>query len=112
MKMLEAFLPKLVLHSQGADIYVVDNLSSDDSVAYLGTHFREVKVIQNDKNHGFAKGYNVGLKNITAELLVLLNSDVEVTPDWLSPIVEEFKKDKKLSIAQPKILDYNHRNSI
>ena len=65
-----------------------------------------VTIIQNKTNGGYAKGYNDALKNVTEDLLVLLNNDVEVTQNWLQPIINEFKRDDSLIAAQPKILDF------
>ncbi len=67
---LEKFLPSVVQYSQNADIYVIDNLSTDDSVAFLTTKFPTVKVIKNDKNYGFAGGYNEGLRSIKMNSIV------------------------------------------
>ena len=80
---LEKFLPNVVRFSQGADIYVIDNLSTDDSIAFLETHFPSVGIIRNNKNYGFAGGYNEGLKEISNSYYCLLNSDVEVTEHWI-----------------------------
>ncbi len=109
-KLLEQFLPSVVNYSfQEASIYMADNASTDDSVAFVKANFPEIKIIQNSGNGGYAKGYNDVLKNLSEELFVLLNSDVEVTPNWLSPIISEFKKDSALVAAQPKILNYNKK---
>lgn len=106
---LEKFLPGVVQFSQDADIYVIDNLSTDDSIAFLTTHFPTVNVIKNKKNHGFAGGYNEGLKEITHEYYCLLNSDVEVTENWIQPVLELFEKDPAIAAIQPKILSYNNK---
>lgn len=97
-------------HSKGADIYVVDNASTDGSVAFLEQYYPTIDIVQNTSNGGFAKGYNDGLKNIEADIFCLLNSDVEVTPNWLEPIKEAFQNIPKASIIQPKILDLNQRD--
>ncbi len=110
IEMLKIFLPKLILYSKNADIYIIDNRSTDNSIKYLKTHFKRVKIIQNKKNYGFSKGYNIALKDITCDLLVLVNSDIEVTPNWLTPIITAFENDKNLCIAQPKVLDYHHKS--
>ncbi|MBP2615400.1 glycosyltransferase family 2 protein [Chryseobacterium jejuense] len=107
---LEKFLPSVVQFSQNADIYVIDNLSTDDSIAFLNTYFPTVKIIKNDKNHGFAGGYNEGLKKINNEYYCLLNSDVEVTENWIEPILHLFEKDPTISAIQPKVLSYNNKN--
>ena len=71
---------------------MADNASTDDSVAYVNSNFPTVKIIQNEVNGGYAKGYNDALKHIDADVFCLLNSDVEVTENWLTPIIETFKK--------------------
>lgn len=107
---LEKFLPNVILNSQNAEIYVIDNASTDDSVDFLLHHFPEVRIVLNRENKGFAGGYNEGLKNITADIYCLLNSDVEVTENWLDPILNLFGKDPNIAGIQPKVLDYNRRN--
>lgn len=107
---LEKFLPKVILYSQNAEVYVVDNGSTDNSVEFLNLNFPTVKIVQNKENFGFAGGYNEGLKKIDAEIYCLLNSDVEVTENWLQPVLNLFEKDKNIAALQPKILDYNKRN--
>ena len=104
-KLLETYLPSVVAFSGDAIIYVADNASTDDSVAFVQREFPSVKIIQNATNGGYAKGYNEALKNLNEDLLVLLNSDVAVTKNWLAPVVRAFQKDKNLAAAQPKILD-------
>lgn len=86
---------------------MADNDSSDDSIAYVKNQFPQVLILQNDSNGGYAKGYNNALKKIDADLFCLLNSDVEVTPNWLQPILAEFKTNAHTAIIQPKILDFN-----
>ena len=107
---LEKFLPNVISHSENTDIYIIDNASTDDSVAFLKLNFPQVKIIQNTENQGFAGGYNEGLKKINAEIYCLLNSDVEVTENWLKPVLDLFQKDLKIAAVQPKILDYNRKN--
>lgn len=106
---LEKFLPGVVKHSD-AKVYVADNASTDDSINYIKNNFPDVEVVINDKNYGFAEGYNVALKKIDAEYFVLLNSDVEVTENWVAPIVHLMDSDKSISACQPKIKDYNNKN--
>lgn len=108
--LLKRFLPSVMKHSEGADIYVVDNASTDGSVAFLKQHYPTIGLVRNDTNGGFAKGYNDGLKNIEADVFCLLNSDVEVTPNWLEPIKETFQNIPEASIIQPKILDLKQRD--
>ena len=106
-KLLEQFLPSVVLHSKEATIYVADNASTDDSVNFVKANFPIVQIIQNTVNGGFAKGYNDALKQIDADIYCLLNNDVEVSQNWLTPIVDTFKTKPNTAIIQPKILDYN-----
>ncbi len=108
--LLEQFLPSVVQYSQGATVYVADNASTDDSVSYVSRAFPSVKIIENTENGGYAKGYNDALSLLSEDIFVLLNSDVEVTENWLEPILSEFKNDRKLVAAQPKILDYKNKS--
>ena len=89
---LEKFLPTVILNSSEAEIFVIDNASTDDSLEYLKNNFPTVNVVINKENHGFAGGYNVGLQSINEEIYCLLNSDVEVTENWIAPILNLFKK--------------------
>ena len=81
--LLEQFLPSVIQYSEGADIYVADNASTDNSVSYLLKQFPQVTIIQNIVNGGYAKGYNDALKHVDADVFCLLNSDIEVTENWL-----------------------------
>ena len=109
-KLLEQFLPSVVKYSEKATIYVADNASTDDSVLFVENDYPSVKIIQNTTNGGYAKGYNDALKNLSEDIFVLLNSDVEVTKNWLSPIISAFNNDSSLVAAQPKILDYKNKS--
>ncbi|NAY90850.1 glycosyltransferase [Muricauda sp. JGD-17] len=109
-ELLQKYLPSVLAHSNGAAIYVVDNASSDDSVDFLKKNFPKVGIVQNAENGGFAKGYNDGLKHIEADIYCLLNSDVEVTPNWIFPILEVFQSQPKAAIIQPKILDLKRKD--
>lgn len=108
--LLKQFLPSVIKYSDDAQIYVADNASPDDSVAFVSEHFPSIKLIQNTKNGGYAKGYNDALKRIDESLVCLLNSDVEVTESWLSPVLEEFNANPETAIIQPKILDYKNKS--
>ena len=107
---LEKFLPTLVEHSQEATVFVADNASSDDSLEFVRNNFSTVKIIINTANGGYAKGYNDALKQIDAEYFVLINSDIEVTENWLNPIIDLMDADSNIAACQPKLLDYNNRN--
>ncbi|MCC6372959.1 MAG: glycosyltransferase family 2 protein [Bacteroidia bacterium] len=106
---LQKFLPSVIKHSPNAIIYIADNGSSDDSLGFVTTNFPDVKTIQNGGNYGYAKGYSLALKQITADYFVLLNSDVEVTENWLNPVIDLMETDKKIAACQPKILDYQNK---
>lgn len=109
---LKQFLPSVVEHSNvlGAEIWVADNGSTDGSIALINDKFKSVKVLQLDKNYGFTGGYNRALKQIDAEYFVLLNSDVEVTKDWLLPILYLMEDHKDVAAAMPKLLAYNSKS--
>lgn len=109
-KLLEDYLPSVTKFSEGATIYVADNASSDDSVSFVKQNYPSVKIIQNSENGGFAKGYNDALKHIDADIFCLLNSDVEVTKDWLIPITKAFENVTEAAIIQPKILDLKRKD--
>jgi GT2 family glycosyltransferase len=110
IKLLEKFLPALVRYSNNkAQIYMIDNKSTDESVGYVSSNFPLINIVQNKENYGYAKGYNEGLKKIDADVYCLLNNDVEVTDKWLEPFIEEFKSNQNIAVAQPKILNYNER---
>ncbi|MBT8395000.1 MAG: glycosyltransferase family 2 protein [Bacteroidia bacterium] len=109
-KLLEQFLPSVVKHSQDATIYVADNASTDDSVEYLKSSFPSVRIIQNSENGGYAKGYNDALKQIKEDVFCLMNNDIEVTKNWLSPIAKTLNSDPNIAIIQPKILDFNNKS--
>ena len=107
-KLLEQFLPALVQYSPEATLYLADNASTDDSVAFVKASFPTIQIIENSTNLGFAGGYNIALKSIDAEILALVNTDVEVTKNWLVPIIETFKTEPKTAIIQPKIRDFKN----
>ncbi len=108
-KLLEEFLPSIVNFSPEADIYVADNASTDDSVSYLEAFFPTVKIIRNESNLGFAEGYNEALKHVDSDIFALVNSDIEVTKNWLKPIIETFENEPKTAVIQPKILDFKRK---
>lgn len=107
---LEKFLPSVVQHSQNAEIFIIDNQSSDDSLAFLEVNYPAIKTIKNSGNFGFAKGYNEGLKSIKADIYCLLNSDVEVTENWVEKAVQVFEKDPLIAAVQPKIKSYHQKD--
>ena len=102
--LLKRFLPSLCKYTPETDqIYIIDNCSEDDSVNFIKKNFERIKVIKLNKNYGYAKGYNIGLKNINAEIICLLNNDVEVSKNWTEPIIQQFKKEKNTAVIQPKL---------
>jgi len=108
-ELLEKFLPSVVKFSTGADVYVIDNASTDDSIAYLQKEFTDIQVIRLDNNYGYAGGYNRGLPEIDADIFALVNSDLEVTENWLQPIIKEYTEHPETAIVQPKIKDYKNK---
>ena len=108
---LRTFLPPVLKFSGQAEIVVADNASSDDSVELVQKEFPSVKIVRNEKNHGFAGGYNQALKKVEADYFVLLNSDVEVTAGWIDPIIAMMEKDVSIAAAQPKILSQSDKTS-
>ncbi|WP_445717440.1 glycosyltransferase family 2 protein [Flavobacterium sp.] len=108
-KLLEQFLPSVVAFSSEATIYVADNASTDDSIEVIQNQFPSVKIIQNTDNFGFAKGYNVALQFIEEEYYALVNSDIEVTENWLAPILNIFETQAETAIIQPKLLDFKKK---
>ena len=107
--LLEQFLPSVVKNSSDAVIYVADNASTDTSIAYVKAHFPSIRIIQNKCNLGFASGYNEALKQVDTEIYALVNSDIEVTENWLQPILSTFLIEPNTAIIQPKILDFKNK---
>lgn len=108
IELLKQFLPDVVKYSSNATVYVADNASTDSSVEFVRRNFPEVKVIENEINGGYAKGYNDALVHLEEDIFILLNSDVQVTPHWLEPIAEVFENQPQVAVIQPKILDYKN----
>lgn len=107
---LQQFLPVLLqTNYRNYIVYVADNASTDHSVNFVKQNFPEVKIIVLEKNYGFAKGYNEALKLIDADYYLLLNSDVEVTPGWLIPMVDLMEHNKNIAACQPKILSWHNK---
>jgi GT2 family glycosyltransferase len=108
-KLLEQFLPSLIAYSDEATIYVADNASTDRSIEVVTTLFPSVKIIKNEKNYGFAEGYNQALESIEEDYYALVNSDIEVTENWLKPILSLFENEPETGIIQPKLLDFKNK---
>lgn len=108
-KLLQQFLPSVIQFSENAAIYVADNASTDTSIDVLKTEFPSIKIIKNTGNYGFATGYNEALKEVEEPYYALVNSDIEVTENWLQPIEAIFDNQPKTAIIQPKILNYKKK---
>lgn len=105
---LEKYLPALLNTSYpNFHIYVADNASKDDSITFLKQHFPQVSIIKLGQNYGFSKGYNLALQDLEPDYFILLNSDVEVSPNWLDPLIEVMERDHLIAAVQPKIRALN-----
>jgi hypothetical protein len=108
---LEKFLPSvLATRYDNFEVVVFDNGSADDSVSFLQHHFPQVKLLLSEKNHGFAKGYNEALKQVQADYFALINSDLQVQPGWLTPIINLLEQDTVYAACQPKLLSFSNKN--
>jgi len=104
---LQKFLPSVLKNSlQHARVIVADNASTDNSVTFLQSEFPQVEIIENKENGGFAKGYNDALAQVEADYYILLNSDIEVTPNWIAPVIQLMAKDSNIAACQPVIRSY------
>lgn len=108
--MLRRFLPSVIEYSPEASIYVADNGSSDESCDVVRNEFPAVKLMVLDHNHGFAEGYNRALAQVDEEYAVLLNSDVEVTRGWLSPMTQFLDSNPEVAACQPKLLSFKQKD--
>lgn len=111
-ELLKKFLPKVLIHTETSDceVVVADNHSSDNSVTLLKDQFPTVKLILLDKNYGFAEGYNRALQQVQSKYVVLLNSDIETTPNWLNPLIKHLERDPETAAVQPKILSFANKS--
>lgn len=105
---LQNFLPSVIENSPEADVIVVDNASTDESVAYL-KELSGIKLMIHENNLGFSGGYNQALEQLDYTFFILLNSDVEVTPNWLIPLLQVLRTDPTAAAVQPRILSYHDR---
>ena len=111
-QMMMSYLPSVIQYSrEEASIIVADNASTDGSVQWLHEHHPEVRVIELDKNYGFAEGYNRALKQVEAQYYVILNSDVQVTHHWLTPLIENMDAHEEVAACQPKLLSVADNDS-
>lgn len=110
-KLLEQFVPAAASYtiSPQADLYVADNGSTDDSLAWLRANHPEVRILELGQNYGFAEGYNRAIEMVGEPYVVLLNSDVEVTEGWLDPVISFLDANPDVAAAQPKILSWRDR---
>ena len=110
--MLREFLPSVIAHSkgEGIEVCVADNASTDNSLEVMRREFPDVRLILLDKNYGFAEGYNRALAEVDAEYCLLLNSDVEVTEGWLTPMLDYMDTHPEVAACQPKIRSYHRRH--
>jgi GT2 family glycosyltransferase len=100
---LKKYLPTVIRYSKGAEIVVADNASTDESVEFMKREFPQILLLENNVNAGFAGGYNRALPQIKADYYVLLNSDIEVTPNWIEPVIKLMESDRQIAACQPKI---------
>lgn len=109
---LEQFLPSVIKHNTypNAEIIIADNASADDSITFLEQNYPQIRLVINEKNTGYAGGYNEALKQVEADYYVLLNSDVEVSPNWIEQMTGFMEQDKTYAACQPKILAYAEKN--
>lgn len=112
--MLRSFLPSVLRYSEaeGVEVCVADNGSTDQSVEMLRREFPSVRRILLDGNHGFADGYNLALRQVEAEYVVLLNSDVEVTGQWLQPMAAYLDAHPEVAACQPKIRSWRQKRMV
>ncbi|MGY6562111.1 MAG: glycosyltransferase family 2 protein [Luteibaculaceae bacterium] len=108
-QLLSTYLPSVIAHSE-ADIYVIDNASTDNSITFIQQNYPTVKLIQFSENYGFAGGYNKALKQLNYDYVILLNSDVEVSAQWITPLVNSLEENELAAAVQPKILDYKRKD--
>jgi len=108
-KLFDNFLPSVIKYSNSGnvEIIVADNGSTDNSIKHLKQFYPSVKIIDLKTNYGFAEGYNQALQKVDSDYLVLLNSDVKVTENWIENCITKFEEDKEIAAIQPKILSFN-----
>jgi len=110
-KYLEQFLPSVLASTySNMELIIADNASTDDSLNFVRNTYPSVRIIELKRNHGYAGGYNEALKEVLSDYYVLLNTDVEVTPGWIEPVIELMEKDQQIGACQPKILSYEQRD--
>ena len=109
---LESFLPSVYNSTYpNLEFVIGDNASTDDSIDFIENNFPLIRIIRNDANYGFAEGYNRVLEQVEADYFILLNSDVEVTNNWIEPIIAAMESDPEVAAAQPKIRSWSLKDS-
>ena len=108
---LKEFLPSVVINSAEANIYLIDNGSTDNAVEWVKQTYPVVSIVALDANYGFCEGYNKGLSSLSEEFFILLNSDVEVTAGWLIPLQQLLTSNANIAACQPKLLDYKNKTA-
>ncbi|GAB4480217.1 MAG: glycosyltransferase family 2 protein [Thermoflexibacter sp.] len=109
-KYLAQFLPSVIAYTQEAKIIVADNGSTDDSLVFLSEQYPDIEVISMKQNTGFSTGYNLALRQVSAEYYVLLNSDIEVSPHWLTPLLRLMEGNPQIAACQPKIKAFHAKH--
>jgi len=104
---LEKFLPNVLRYSEGYAVWIADNASTDQSLDWLKTAYPELNTLTISENKGYAGGYNDALQRINADYYILLNSDIEVTENWVQPVISYMDSDEKIAACQPKIRAYD-----
>jgi GT2 family glycosyltransferase len=111
LKYLRQFLPSVMSSTwANLDIIIGDNASTDGSVEFIREEYPSIKIIENDKNYGFTGGYNTVLAQVEADYYILLNSDVEVHPGWIAPVIDLMEVDPLIAAAAPKIMAFNQKD--
>ena len=110
LELLKKFLEGTILYSAEADLVLIDNYSTDNSVSWFKSKYPNLLCIQLDKNYGYAEGYNKGLKHVKNKYYALLNTDLIVTKNWLTPLIKKLETNSKIGVIQPHILDFNNKN--
>ncbi|HET8861229.1 glycosyltransferase family 2 protein [Marivirga sp.] len=107
---LEKFLPNVIQNSDPYEIIIADNASTDDSVEFLNNTFPKLRLIEIPENLGYAGGYNYALKQIESDYYILLNSDVETTPNWIEPVINLMHQNENIAACQPKIKSFHDKD--
>src|SRR5258706_2669257 len=110
LKFLKQFLSQIVIQCpKGAEVIIADNNSSDDTVPWLKENYPELRIIRHPVNYGFAKGYNEALRQVEAKYVVILNSEIEVSPGWLAPLIDYMEQHEEVAASHSNILSLNSK---